>query len=411
MPFSISVDASPFAGLSGAGAGCCSRAALTSIPDSPFLLLRIIASGPSSFLTRNSAFSMVEALKVLTCMFHPDYADRTDFKGIAQFIVTNHRHIRQKALKELSQVAPYCRRAEQYRVIPQADRALNLVAGRLEELLEESGVEAKKAAVLRLLDSACEFFLQGLLERQDREFLIFGLIGTRDSTRQDLTDIFRKDIGVFSDRPVIGQSFTDRLQISNGDSLPDKILKHLLNDSRREQVGNEFIKQLWLLEREVVEQLLHRLAGQHLVCVLFEQLGQMGGHNGGGIYHRVAGLRGFLPPVFRDPHGRQVECRVPGRNTLYFYAAFAGAQGQVMAYHYFTLSDRVAFEKQPVFRRFQLKVVPHVQSRDKNPVFESELLPYCFDPRQQVSDLGFIDQRNKPVAQFQFENIKQRRKV
>ena len=98
-------------------------------------------------------------------------------------------------------MAPYCRRAEQDRVIPKADRALNLVAGRLEKLLEKPGVEAKKAAVLRLLDSAGEFFLQGLLERQDREFLIFGLIGPCDSAGQDLPDIFGKNIGVLSERP------------------------------------------------------------------------------------------------------------------------------------------------------------------------------------------------------------------
>src|SRR5208283_1667854 len=154
-------------------------------------------------------------------------------------------------LEELSQVAPYCRRAEQHRVISHAHRAFDLIAGRLEKLLEESGVEAKKTAVLRLLDSACEFFLQGLLERQDREFLIVGLIRTCDSACQGLAYIFRKNIRVFCRRPVIGQSFTDRLQISNGHSLTNKILKHLLNDSGREQVGYKLIEQLWLLEREV----------------------------------------------------------------------------------------------------------------------------------------------------------------
>ena len=74
-------------------------------------------------------------------------------------------------------------------------------------------------------------------------------------------------------------------------------------------------------------------------------------------------------------------------------------------------SDRVAFEQQPVIGRLQLEVVPYMEGRDKNPVFKGELLPYCFDPMQQVSVLGFINQRDKSVAEFQFKDIEQRRKV
>jgi len=128
-----------------------------------------------------SAFSIVGAVKVLTCIVHPDYPDRSYFKGTGQLVVTYHGHIGQKPLQKLSEVTPYYGRAKQNRVIPHADRAFDLVAGGLEKLLEESRVEAQKAAVLRLLDSAGEFLLKRLLEGQDREFLIFCLIGPSDS--------------------------------------------------------------------------------------------------------------------------------------------------------------------------------------------------------------------------------------
>ena len=113
------------------------------------------------------------------------------------------------------------------------------------------------------------------------------------------------DVGAVCDG--LADGFHDRGQVADRDPLGQQALQHALDAGRGDPRRHQLADQLLVLLRQLGEQLLRLGVGQHLGQVVTDELGQVGGHHGGRVDHRVALDHRLLAQARHHPHGAEPE--------------------------------------------------------------------------------------------------------
>ncbi len=116
--------------------------------------------------------------------------------------------------------------------------------------------------------------------------------------------------GVLGEAASLRHAFEDGRQVADRDALGQQVLEHALKAAHRDVRGHQIRHQLLVLLAEIVEQLLRLGVGQKVRHVVLDDLGQVGGDDGGRVDHRVAAETGLLAVAVGHPLGGQAECRL-----------------------------------------------------------------------------------------------------
>ena len=131
----------------------------------------------------------------------------------------------------------------------------------------------------------------------------------------------------------------------------------------------------------------------------------MGGDDRGRIDHGVAGQHCFFLVELGHPERRQVKGRFPGFHALDAMLGVARVHGQVVVDEDFGRGHLVALDEHDVLAGAQLKIVAQVQRGDDHAHVQGELAADGADAGQQVAVLLLVDQRDEPVADFEFQGV------
>ena len=147
-------------------------------------------------------------------------------------------------------------------------------------------VDADVGAVLRTLYTARNAVFQGRVQRDAGERPILHIL-LGDMTGHGMTDILGKYLRILGCPPIIGQHLQNGAHIANGNALPQEIGQYLLNLAHVEQVGNNLVHQGLIGFLEVVDKVLGFLTAEDFICMLLDDLGEMGGENRHRIYYCI----------------------------------------------------------------------------------------------------------------------------
>ena len=143
---------------------------------------------------------------------------------------------------------------------------------------------------------------------------------------------------------MIRQTFKNGQQITNGNLLPQKILKNLLNLTQSKKFGDQLIHQHRIGLFQIINKRLHILSGKQLCDMLPDDLRQMGCNNGRRVYNRIAQTLRSFPLSFRNPDSRQMERRLKSGNTGNLLFHIAGVHRHIVVKQDFTLADLNTFD-------------------------------------------------------------------
>ena len=184
-----------------------------------------------------------------------------------------------------------------------------------------------------------------------------------------------------------------------------KILEDAHDGAEREDAGHQFFHQFGIGLGQIVEQVLHLLAANQFMAMLFDDLADMGGHDRGAVNDGVAGNLGPFFFVFGDPDGRQAEGGFGGGDALDRFGYHAGIHGHVMAGQHLGLSDLDSFQRQGVLIGIELEIILDMDGRHDKAVVHGELFADGLDAGEQFTVLGGIDKGDQAVSDFQLQQI------
>src|SRR5271170_1524996 len=133
-----------------------------------------------------------------------------------------------------------------------------------------------------------------------------------DEPPDGLTDELREQDRIPGNRGALSQCFEDGGGVLNGNSLPEKILKHLLDDRQRDLLRDQVLNQLGLILTDAIEYLFGILPGEQLVRVTAHDLRQMRAKDADRINNRIPRLPSRVDFVSGDPDGGDVKGRLAG---------------------------------------------------------------------------------------------------
>ena len=139
-------------------------------------------------------------------------------------------------------------------------------------------------------------------------------------------------------------------------------------------------------------------------CAL-DDLGEVGGDDGGRVHHRVAQPLGLVALGFRDPEGRQAEGRVAGGLPGDLLAGAAGVDGQVEAHPDDPPPHLDPLDLEAVLGGLQAHVVDDADARDHQAQVQGRLPPDARDPVQELRALVLVHQRDQAVAELQGQGV------
>ncbi len=112
-----------------------------------------------------------------------------------------------------------------------------------------------------------------------------------------LANILGEQHGVFRHLRSLTERFEDRYSVTYRDALPEKILKHTLNQRVREHFWNQILNHFGIGLCHPIAEVLGILPAEQFVCVPTDHFGEVSAQHANIVHHRItpaAGKRGTV---------------------------------------------------------------------------------------------------------------------
>ena len=188
-------------------------------------------------------------------------------------------------------------------------------------------------------------------------------------------------------------TFEDGREVPNGNPLGQQVLQDPLNSANRNLVRDKVADQFLMRLVQVVEQFLRFRVGQQFRHVVADELGQMGGHDGGGVDDGVAPERCFFAMPVLYPHGGQSEGRLHCRFTVERDRFAARVHHEQHVGTQFANSGFDFLDAHHILIRRQLKIILNAHRRHDEAHLHCELPAKRLDLIGKAAFLRVVDQR------------------
>ena len=145
-----------------------------------------------------------------------------------------------------------------------------------------------------------------------------------------------------------------------------------------------------------------------LMGVLVQNLVQMGGHDRAGVNHGVTQRLGLIALADLDPHRFEAKGRVLGGDAVERAKHLPRVDCHFSIRVNLGLGQNHAHQGQAVGAGGQIKVVANVHGGHQKAQILRKLLAHALDPRQQLTTLIAVHQRNKSITHFKANHVDRR---
>jgi len=242
--------------------------------------------------------------------------------------------------------------------------------------------------------------LEGRIERDGHDLTGRVAVLLGDGPAQRLANNLGQRVGVLGLRGVFRQRFENRRQFPHGNAALEQVLQDPLEQGDGDvAVGaDDLSDERRLVFAETVHEQLHVFAGQQLIGVSLERLGQMGDEDRLRIDDGVAVQFGGFLLAGRDPDGGQSVNRFGCLDALDLFADAAGVHGQEHLRLQPALGHRDLREADLVGVRFEVQIVAQAHQGDDDPQVLGELPAQGADPLEDRVALPWVHQRDQAHA-------------